>query len=63
MTDNERELYELAIALQAEISALKQMMFEANPNLSAVHQAKANQLRNQLLRDWEQNRRDDPRDA
>jgi preprotein translocase subunit SecB len=30
MTSNERELYEVVIALQAEISALKELMFQAS---------------------------------
>jgi hypothetical protein len=59
MTSNERELYEVVIALQAEISALKELMFQASPELAASHQQKTNRIREQLLEAWEKKRRAD----
>lgn len=43
------ELYELIFSLQAEISALKQMMFEANPQMAAHHQSLTDEILGQLL--------------
>lgn len=43
------ELDEMLIPIQAEISALKRLMFEANPQLAAQHQALTDRLREQFL--------------
>jgi hypothetical protein len=55
MTANEQELYELVISLQAEISALKEMMLRANHDLAAEHQRKTDELREILLRHFRRN--------
>ncbi len=51
MTNEERieQHDEMIISLQAEISALKKMMFEANPGLAEQHQALTDELRRQFL--------------
>ncbi len=58
MTQSEQieELYENLIAQQAEISALKALMFKANPALAGEHQRLTDRLRDDLLRA----RRDQP---
>jgi hypothetical protein len=44
------ELYANLIAQQAEISALKVLMFKANPALAEAHQQLTDRLRDDLLR-------------
>jgi len=48
--DKTEELYDLVLSLQAEISALKSLMFEVNPGLAAEHQKLADEIRGTLLR-------------
>lgn len=44
------ELMELIITLQADISALEQMMLEANPEMAAQHRALTEKFRNDFLK-------------
>jgi hypothetical protein len=41
----QRELYEMVISLQSEIRALRELMFEANPNLTASDQQEGDTFR------------------
>ncbi|MDR3719076.1 MAG: hypothetical protein P4K98_09755 [Bryobacteraceae bacterium] len=41
---------ELIITLQADISALEQMMLEANPEMAAQHRALTEKFRNDFLK-------------
>jgi hypothetical protein len=50
--DKANELYEMIFSLQAEISALKTMMYEANPLMAARHQTLTERIRKQLLSAW-----------
>ena len=54
---DEKEVYELILGLQAEISALKIMMFEANPLMAARHQTLTDDIRQQLLSAWKSKQR------
>jgi hypothetical protein len=44
------ELFEMMMDLQADISALTRLMFEADPNLASEYRARADQLRKDLRR-------------
>jgi hypothetical protein len=44
------EIYDTLLALQAEISALKTLMFQTNPALAAEHQRLADRYRQDFLR-------------
>jgi hypothetical protein len=50
LMDDIETLHGLVLALQAEISALKQMMFRADPNLALEHQRLTDKIRADLLR-------------
>ena len=55
-TTDVNELYELILGVQAEMSALKKLMFDANPELAEKHQSLTNSIRADLLRAWRENR-------
>lgn len=44
-----KQLYEMVASLQAEVSALRQLIFESNPALAKAHQDLTNTLRQQML--------------
>ncbi|HUA85087.1 MAG TPA: hypothetical protein VMB85_14595 [Bryobacteraceae bacterium] len=57
MTIEERveQCDEMIISLQAEVSALKELMRRENPGLAAQHQALSDQFRQQFLQARKQN--------
>jgi hypothetical protein len=58
MTSTERELYELVLLLQAEVSALKAIVFQENPELAKLHQTRTDSLAKDLQEQWQKSHLD-----
>lgn len=52
MDQNTTDLWEAVLGLQAEVSAFKDLMFKANPDLAKEHQKLAESHRKIFLRAW-----------